>query len=62
MAVSREPRSLAAVARFIAVRHENPELAAPFLALHAALEDVERGVQPELFSHDPTLRKRSRRL
>jgi hypothetical protein len=49
-----------AVARFIAVRHQNPELAAPFLALRAALEDVERGVQPELFSHDPSLKKRSR--
>src|SRR5687768_15509045 len=33
-----------AVARFIAVRHQNPELAAPLLALHAALQDVERGV------------------
>jgi hypothetical protein len=49
-----------AVARLIGVRHENPELAAPFLALRAALEDVERGVQPELFSHDPSLKKRSR--
>jgi hypothetical protein len=48
------------VARFLAVRHRNPELAAPFLALHAALQDVDRGVPPELFSTDPTLRKRSR--
>jgi hypothetical protein len=49
-----------AVARFIGVRHQNPELAAPFLALRAALEDVERGVRPDLFSMDPGLRKRSR--
>jgi hypothetical protein len=48
------------VARFLAVRHRNPELAAPFLALHAALQDVDRGVPPELFSTDPSLRKRSR--
>ena len=51
-----------AVARFIAVRHENPELAAPFLALHLELENVERGVQPEMFSRNPSLRKRSRSL
>jgi hypothetical protein len=49
-----------AVARFVAVRHHNPELAAPLIALRAALQDVERGVTPELFSTDPVLRKRSR--
>jgi hypothetical protein len=49
-----------AVARLIAVRHQNPELAAPFLALRVALQDVERGVRPDLFSTDPALRKRSR--
>jgi hypothetical protein len=49
-----------AVARFVAVRHQNPELAAPLLALRAGLQDVERGVTPELFSTEPTLRKRSR--
>ena len=32
-----------AVARFIAVRHENPELAAPFLALRAAMLDLQKG-------------------
>lgn len=42
-----------AVARFVAVRHENPELAAPFLAIFKAFEDLERGVQPELFSNAP---------
>ena len=49
-----------AVARFIAVRHRNPELAAPLLTLHSALEDVERGVTPELFSTNPAVRRRSR--
>jgi hypothetical protein len=32
-----------AVAQFIAVRHENPELAAPFLALRAAMLDLQKG-------------------
>src|SRR3954467_15107503 len=49
-----------AVARFIAVRHVDPELAAPFLALHAAFEDLERGIQPELFSTDVSQKRRSR--
>ncbi len=49
-----------AVARFIAVRHENPELAAPFLAIRAAFQDLERGVGPDLFSTNTSLRKRSR--
>ena len=50
-----------AVARFIAVRHENPELAAPILALFKALEDVEKGIEPELFSLDLSKkRERSR--
>lgn len=39
-----------AAARFIAVRHENPELAAPFLYLFQALDDLEKGIDPELFS------------
>ena len=39
-----------AVARFIAVRHENPELAAPFLAMRQALIDRDRGVESELLS------------
>jgi hypothetical protein len=37
-----------AAARFIAVRHENPELAAPFLVLRQALIDWENGIQTEL--------------
>lgn len=37
-----------AAARFVAVRHENPELAGPFLALYKALEDLENGIKPEL--------------
>ena len=39
-----------AVARFIAVRHENPELSAPFLAMHEALIDLDKGVEAELLS------------
>jgi hypothetical protein len=39
-----------AVARFIAVRHENPELAAPFLAIRQALIDLDSGVESELLS------------
>jgi hypothetical protein len=42
-----------AVARFIAVRHENPELAVPFLALRQALIDWEKGIKTELLSTDP---------
>jgi hypothetical protein len=50
-----------AVARFIAVRHENPELAAPFLAMCEALIDLETGVQAELLSRGgPKERSRSR--
>jgi hypothetical protein len=33
-----------AVTEFIAVRHENPELAAPFLALRAAMLDLQKGI------------------
>ena len=49
-----------AAARLIAVRHENPELAAPFLSLHQALGDLQKGVVPELLSIDKTDRERSR--
>jgi len=38
------------VVRFIGVRHENPELAAPFLQIMAAFKDLERGLDPPLFS------------
>lgn len=49
-----------AAARFLAVRHENPELAGPFLALFKALEDLERGIEPELFSQGTPPKERSR--
>ncbi len=49
-----------AVARLIWVRHENPELAAPLLALRQALIDFDRGVTPELLSRDPASKERSR--
>ncbi len=39
-----------AVARYIAVRHENPELAVPFFALYYAVGDLQKGIVPELFS------------
>ena len=48
-----------AAARFIAVRHENPELAVPFLAIYQALLDFDRGVQTELLSTEPLQRSRS---
>jgi hypothetical protein len=48
-----------AVARFVAVRNENPELAVPFLALRQALLDWERGVDTELLSKEPKERSRS---
>jgi hypothetical protein len=49
-----------AVARFIAVRHENPELAAPFLAIMQSFTDLERGLEPPLFSTKPRPRERER--
>ena len=49
-----------AVARFIAVRWENPELAIPLLATYGAFADPKRGVKAELFSTDePIPRSRS---
>ncbi len=48
-----------AAARFIAVRHENPELAVPFLAIYQALLDFDRGVQTELLATEPLQRSRS---
>src|SRR5262245_61084119 len=52
-------RACHAVVRFLGVRWENPELAAPFLALHAAFSDLMGGKSPELFSKNVDLRKRS---
>jgi hypothetical protein len=49
-----------AVALFIAVRHENPELAAPLLAMRQALIDFDHGVQTELLTTRPLERSRSR--
>jgi hypothetical protein len=49
-----------AVARFIAVRHENPELAAPFLAMRQALTDLDNGKETEILSSNPNDMKRSR--
>ena len=49
-----------AVVRFIGVRHENPELAAPFLQIMAAFKDLERGLDPPLFSNHVELRERER--
>lgn len=49
-----------AVARFIAVRHENPELAAPFLAIMQSFVDLEQGLEPPLFSTKPRPRERER--
>ena len=39
-----------AVARFIAVRHENPVLAAPFLTIMQSFGDLQQGLDPPLFS------------
>ena len=49
-----------AVARFIGVRHENPVLAAPFLTVMQSLADLERGLDPPLFSKSVKLRERER--
>lgn len=49
-----------AIVRFIGVRHENPWLAAPFLEMKAAFEDLEQGLDPPLFSNDVRLRERER--
>jgi hypothetical protein len=48
-----------AAARLIAVRHENPELAIPFLTIAQALIDFDRGVETELFAAQPMKRSRS---
>jgi len=49
-----------AVVRFIGVRHENPKLAAPFLMIRQSFADLERGLEPPLFSRNPNPRERER--
>ncbi len=58
----REGAQLAcrAVARFIAVRHESPRLAAPLLAIGESFKDLEEGLNPPLFSRKPDARERER--
>ncbi len=52
--------ALQAVARYIGVRDLNPELAAPVLAVHQGLVDVQRGIAPALFSTVPRVKERDR--
>jgi hypothetical protein len=49
-----------AVAQFINVRHVNPELAAPFLAMLLALTDVEKGIKSEILYPEASNGSRSR--
>jgi len=49
-----------AVARFIGVRHENPRLAAPFLTIMQSFADLERGLDPPLFSKSVEPKERER--
>ena len=49
-----------AVGRFIAVRHENPGLAAPFLTIMQSFNDLEQGLDPPLFSKNLKPRERER--
>ena len=49
-----------AVARFIGVRHENPRFAAPFLMIMQSFADLERGLDPPLFSKNVKPRERER--
>jgi hypothetical protein len=49
-----------AVARFIGVRHEEPRLAAPFLSIMQSFNDLERGLDPPLFSKNVKHRERER--
>jgi uncharacterized membrane protein YccC len=53
-------RACRAVARFIAVRHENPRLAAPFLTIMQSFNDLEQGLDPPLFSTNLKPRERER--
>jgi hypothetical protein len=52
-----------AVGRFIAVTHENPRLAAPFLTIMQSFNDLAQGSDPPLFSTNlkPRERERSRK-
>jgi hypothetical protein len=49
-----------AVAQFIMVRHENPELAAPLMALGSALIDVEKGIKSPILYPEASDGSRSR--
>jgi hypothetical protein len=49
-----------AAARFLAVRHEDPRLAGPFLAIAQSLDDLKRGLNPPLFSRQIEARERDR--
>jgi hypothetical protein len=49
-----------ALAQFIMVRHENPELAAPLMALGSALVDVEKGIKSPILYPEATGGSRSR--
>jgi hypothetical protein len=49
-----------AVARFIAVTHQNPLLVAPFLALRSALLDVEKGISNPILDPRVEIGKQSR--
>ena len=51
-----------AAARFIAVTVQNPDLAAPFLAIRQGLVDVEKGITPDLFATYPKAKPQSRSL
>jgi hypothetical protein len=42
------------------VRHEKAELAAAFLAIKTAFEDLSKGITPELFSVHSSVKERSR--
>jgi hypothetical protein len=49
-----------AVGRFIAVTHENPRLAAPFLTIMQSFNDLAQGLDPPLFSTNLKPRERER--
>jgi hypothetical protein len=49
-----------AITRFIAVRHENPELATTFIRMHDGFGSLLRGVIPELFRLEQETSERSR--
>ena len=49
-----------AVIRFIAVTHQNPELAAPLIALREAVRDLERGVANPIINPNAENSRRSR--